>query len=58
MSLIQNEVQLDVIHDFVRDLESSLGVAHEKVSFNELWQSTAPVVAKGLSLQGFMENVG
>ncbi|KAK4222507.1 amidase signature domain-containing protein [Podospora fimiseda] len=47
---------LDLIDEFVNDLESSLGVTHEKVSFNELWNSTTPEAAKGLSLQEFMRD--
>lgn len=57
MSLITNKTQLDVIDRFVRDLESSLGVAAEKVSFDDLWNSTVPDTANGLSLQEFMKNV-
>ncbi|KAK3943635.1 amidase signature domain-containing protein [Diplogelasinospora grovesii] len=56
MSLISNKVQNDVIDAFVRDLESSLGVAHERISFNELWDSTTPEAANGMSLQEYMKD--
>ncbi|KAK0701218.1 amidase signature domain-containing protein [Apiosordaria backusii] len=56
MSVISNKTQLDVIDKFVEDLESSLGVPAEKVSFNDLWESTTPGAANGLSLQEFMKD--
>jgi hypothetical protein len=57
MALISNKVQLDVIDAFVKDLEASLGVAHQKISFNELWDLTTPEAAQGMSLQEFMKDV-
>lgn len=57
MALITNKVQRDVIDAFVKDLETSLGVMHKKVSFNELWASTAPSEAEGMSLQEYMKDV-
>jgi hypothetical protein len=57
MSLIGNQKQLGIIDDFVKDLEASLGVKHEKVSFEELWATTTPDEAEGASLQEFMKDV-
>lgn len=57
MALITNKVQRGVIDAFAKDLETSLGVALAKVSFNELWDSTAPSEAKGISLPDYMKDV-
>lgn len=57
MALVTNKVQRDVIDAFVKDLEASLGVVHTKVSFDELWDSTAPSEAEGKSLQEYMKDV-
>lgn len=57
MALISNKVQLDVIDAFVKDLEASLGVLHQKISFHELWYLTSPEAAQGMPLQEFMKEV-
>ena len=57
MSLIENKVQLDIIKRFVDDLGASLGVACQRISFNELWDLTAPEESKGMSLPQYMEDV-
>ena len=57
MSKISNQTQLDVIDGFVRDLESSLGVEHQKMSFDDLWVATMPPEASGMSVQEYMEDV-
>lgn len=57
MSLITNQTQLGLIDEFASDLEKSLGVKHEKVSFEELWSSHPPVKAGDMSLQEFMKDV-
>ena len=57
MSLINNKVQLDVIDKFVKDLEISLGVKHEKVSFETLWKENPPKEAGQRSLQDYMKDV-
>ena len=54
MALIQNKEQLRLIGDFVADLERSLGVKHQKVSFNEVWEHAPPSEARGKSLQDYM----
>lgn len=57
MSLITNQTQLGLIDEFVADLETWLGVEHEKVSFEQLWASHPPVAAGSMSLQAFMKDV-
>ena len=57
MALITNEDQLDIIDEFVIDLESSLGVKHKKVSFESLWDNSPPLEAGGQALREYMENV-
>jgi hypothetical protein len=57
MSLISNKAQIAVIDAFAKDLESSLGVVQERISFKELWESTAPKEANSLSLDEYMEGV-
>jgi hypothetical protein len=57
MSLITNKDQLKPIDQFAADLESSLGVTLEKVSFNDLWDSDPPSEADGASLQQYMKDV-
>jgi hypothetical protein len=57
MSIITNKVQLAIIDDFVHDLETSMGIRHEKVSFNELWSISPPKAAGNLSLEDYMKDV-
>lgn len=57
MSLIKNKAQLEVIDKFVKDLDTSLGVEHKKISFDQLWESNPPTEAEGLSLQDYMKDV-
>ncbi|KAG6366059.1 hypothetical protein INS49_000235 [Diaporthe citri] len=57
MSTITNKAQLAIIDDFVHDLETSLGIKHETVSFNELWSNCPPKAAGGMSLEGYMKDV-
>ncbi|CAJ2504123.1 Uu.00g115170.m01.CDS01 [Anthostomella pinea] len=47
MFKITNKAQINLIKAFIKDLETSLGVPHEKVSIKELWKSTAPREANG-----------
>ncbi|PVH87325.1 amidase signature enzyme [Cadophora sp. DSE1049] len=58
MSMITNKDQLKIINDFTEDLENSLNVKHEKVSFGEVWSSDPPAEAEGASLQDFMKYAG
>lgn len=51
-----NPVQKRLIDDFVKDLESLLGVNKTEMSFAEEWTSSAPGNLAGQSLQHFMEN--
>ncbi|KAH8780104.1 amidase signature domain-containing protein [Diaporthe sp. PMI_573] len=57
MSIITNKVQLAIIDDFVHDLETYMGIRHEKVSFNELWSISPPKAAGNLSLEDYMKDV-
>ena len=57
MSLIENKVQLDIINRFVDDLGASLGVACQRISFNELWDLTPPEESRGMSLPEYMKDV-
>lgn len=57
MSLISNQAQLALIDEFVADLEKSLGVKHERLSFEQLWSAHPPKAAGDLSLQAFMKDV-
>lgn len=57
MSKITNETQLSLIVRFVQDLEKSLGIQYEKISFDQLWSASPPEAAEGASLEDFMSNV-
>ena len=57
MSLITNKDQLKIIQDFTHDLENSLGVKHQKLSFNDLWDADPPAEAEGETLQQWMKDV-
>lgn len=39
------------------DLESSLGVTLQKISFNDLWDANPPREAEGAGLQQYMKDV-
>jgi hypothetical protein len=56
MDLICNKEQLQLIDEFVAALESSLGIKHERVSFNDAWATHPPSEAVGKSLQDYMRN--
>ena len=56
MSKISNAEQVAIIDKFVADLEASLGVQREKVSFEEVWNSSPPPEAQGLSFEDYMHN--
>lgn len=56
MSAITNANQLAIIDKFVEDLEVSLDVSHEKVSFEKLWSTCPPKAAGNESLQDFMKD--
>lgn len=57
MTLITNKDQLEILNKFVEDLESSLGVKHEKVSFETLWNDSPPIEAGDQSLREYMRDV-
>lgn len=57
MSLITNRDQLAIIDKFVADLESSLGVKHSKVSFENLWKTSPPIETGGQGLSEYMKDV-
>ncbi|KAH8588673.1 amidase signature domain-containing protein [Bisporella sp. PMI_857] len=56
MELITNGDQRKIIDEFTANLEKSIGVKHEKVSFNEVWNAKPPEEAKGESLQEYMKD--
>lgn len=57
MSIITNKAQLAIIDDFVHDLETSMAIKHERVSFNKLWSTCPPKAAGGMSLGDYMKDV-
>lgn len=57
MALITNGDQLEIIDSFVADLELSLGVSQNRVSFDSLWNDTPPIEANGQGLQEYMKDV-
>jgi hypothetical protein len=57
MKIIGNKEQVKIIDTFVTDLESSLGVTQNKVSFNQAWDADPPLEANGASLQEYMKDV-
>jgi hypothetical protein len=52
-----NLVQQEIIDQFIRELEASLGLKHTKLSFQKLWDERPPEAARGQGLENFMENV-
>ncbi|KIN00679.1 hypothetical protein OIDMADRAFT_124456, partial [Oidiodendron maius Zn] len=56
MSLISNADQLKLIDQFAADLESSLGVTLQKISFDDLWDADPPREAGATSLQQYMKD--
>ncbi|KIX10283.1 uncharacterized protein Z518_01365 [Rhinocladiella mackenziei CBS 650.93] len=56
LNVIANRAQLEVIEKFVKDLEQSLGVQRQNVSFDESWDSSPPVEAEGQVLSDFMKH--
>ncbi|KAF2836307.1 amidase signature enzyme [Patellaria atrata CBS 101060] len=50
INLIQNNDQVAIVDKFVVDLEKSMGVLHEKISFEKVWKNCPPSEAQGLSL--------
>ena len=57
MLSITNRDQIEIIDNFVSDLESSLGVKHRRVSFDSLWNESPPHEADGQGLQEYMRDV-
>ena len=57
MALITNRDQLDIIDNFVADLELSFGVKQRSVSFESLWNASPPTEAGGQSLREYMKHV-
>jgi len=54
---VPNTHQQKNIDQFLVDLEMSLEIKHEKVSFNDVWRQSPPPEANGLDLEEFMKNV-
>ena len=48
---------MEIIDNFVSDLELSLGVKHRRVSFDSLWDESPPPEADGQGLQEYMKDV-
>ena len=57
ISKIYSHDQLKIIDAFVADLEASLNVKREVMSFDDLWRASPPVAARGAGLQDFMQDV-
>ena len=55
--MITNKAQLDLVDQFLADLERSSGATHEKISFEKTWDADPPQEAHGLSLLEYMEGV-
>ncbi|KAL8939594.1 MAG: hypothetical protein Q9216_003274 [Gyalolechia sp. 2 TL-2023] len=55
MSLMTNTDQLAIIEHFLTDLEATLGIKHEKVSFTSSWAISPPAEAGGQSLDEYMK---
>ncbi|KAI4206151.1 MAG: hypothetical protein LQ348_001065 [Seirophora lacunosa] len=56
MSLISNKDQLQLIDQFVVDLEVVMGIKQEKVTLTSLWDSSPPAEAGGQSLDEYMKH--
>lgn len=57
MATITNDDQLRIVDAFVKDLEVSLGVQSQEISFETLWNETPPTEAGGQNLSEYMKNV-
>ena len=57
MALITNKDELEIIDNFVADLESLLEVKHKRISFESLWRNSPPIEAGGQGLSGYMKDV-
>jgi hypothetical protein len=57
LPLISNDEQLKIINSFVSDMEESLHMEHERVSFEQVWESAPPADANGETLQNYMRDV-
>ncbi|KAF1850932.1 amidase signature enzyme [Cucurbitaria berberidis CBS 394.84] len=57
MATIGNQEQLNLIDAFVSDLEVTLEVQHERISFDEAWKSQPPLEAKDATLAEYMRDV-
>ncbi|CAG8957725.1 hypothetical protein HYFRA_00000061 [Hymenoscyphus fraxineus] len=56
MSLITNQDQLRIINEFTTDLENSLGIKHQKLSFKDTWNADPPKEAHGESFEEYMKD--
>jgi hypothetical protein len=56
MNMISNTEQMKIIDSFVTDLEKSLGVAQERMSFEGTRDLEPPPEAGNLSIQEYMKN--
>ncbi|CAG8984269.1 hypothetical protein HYALB_00010694 [Hymenoscyphus albidus] len=56
MSLITNQDQLRIINEFTTDLENSLGIKHQKLSFKDIWNADPPKEAHGESFEEYMKD--
>ncbi|KAL8963647.1 MAG: hypothetical protein Q9193_000116 [Seirophora villosa] len=56
MFLISNKDQLQLIDQFVIDLEVVMGIKQEKVTLTSLWDSSPPAEAGGQSLDEYMKH--
>jgi hypothetical protein len=57
LPLISNDEQLKIINSFVTDMEESLHIKHERISFEQVWNSAPPADVDGETLQNYMKDV-
>jgi hypothetical protein len=57
MNMIGNKQQLELLEKFVTDLESTLEVRHNAISFEEAWEKDPPKNANGVSLSEYLKDV-
>jgi hypothetical protein len=52
--MIEDERQVELAQDFIRDLECALGIKQEVVSWTEEWSKNPPKEAQSSSLDEYM----
>ena len=54
---VQNDDQQRLIEDFVKDLESALGIKRQRISITELWRNTSPLNASSRDIKEYLNDV-